>query len=251
MAPSTIRYDLSILKRGFRLAKKANKAIPPEFPSIEVCNTRSRFFEEEQFIAVRSRLPEALQPLATFAYLTGWRMRSEIQTLQWPQVDFKAGIVRLEPGAAKNKEARLFPFSVWPELAEVLRSQRERTTALEHATGSIIPWVFHRNGRPIKDIRKAWKNACRDAGFPGMIPHDFRRTAVRRLEQAGVPRKTAMRLVGHKTESIYQRYMIVVEKDLVDAVKKLAATTETELSVSTPPVITLGTIRAQFRHNQG
>ncbi len=200
---------------------------------------------------MRSRLPEALQPLATFAYLTGWRVRSEIQTLQWPQVDFKAGIVRLEPGAAKNKEARLFPFSVWPELAEVLRSQRERTTALEHATDSIIPWTFHRNGRLIKDFRRAWKNASRDAGSTGMIPHDLRRTAVRRLERAGVPRKTAMKLVGHKTESIYQRYMIVVEKDFVDTVKKLAATTEPELGASAPPAITLGTVRAQFRHNQG
>lgn len=59
MAPSTIRYDLAILKRGFRLAKKGNKAIPPEFPSIEVCNTRSRFFEEEQFIAVRRDYPKS------------------------------------------------------------------------------------------------------------------------------------------------------------------------------------------------
>jgi len=45
--------------------------------------------------------------------------------------------------------------------------------------------------------------------------------------------------------------MIVVEKDFVDAVKKLAATTEPELGASAPPVITLGTVRAQFLHNQG
>jgi hypothetical protein len=44
---------------------------------------------------------------------------------------------------------------------------------------------------------------------PGRILHDFRRTAVRNLERAGVPRSAAMVMVGHKTESIDRRYAIV------------------------------------------
>ena len=49
-------------------------------------------------------LSDELRPLITFAYITEWRVRSEVQRLQWPQVDFEAGTVRLEPGTTKNQE---------------------------------------------------------------------------------------------------------------------------------------------------
>jgi hypothetical protein len=39
----------------------------------------------------------------------------------------------------------------------------------------------------------------------------IRRTAVRNLERSGVSRSDAMKIVGHKTESIYRRYAIADE----------------------------------------
>ena len=86
----------------------------------------------------------------------------------------------------------------------------------------VVRWVFHRNGRQIKDLRHAWQTATRKAGVPGRLIHDLRRTAVRRLERAGVPRTTAMCLTGHLTESVYRRYSIVSEADLAEGVRKLA-----------------------------
>ena len=70
---------------------------------------------------------------------------------------------------------------------------------------------------------KAWRLARVAAGCPGRIPHDFRRTAVRNLEQAGVPRSVAMKLTGHKTESVYRRYAIVSPGDLRSAARQLDA----------------------------
>ena len=81
-----------------------------------------------------------------------------------------------------------------------------------------------RRGQVRRGFRKAWATACREAGVPGRIPHDFRRTAVRNLERAGVARSVAMKLTGHRTESIYRRYAIVSDADLQDAARKLAGT---------------------------
>ena len=91
----------------------------------------------------------------------------------------------------------------------------------EKATGQVIPWVFHRQGKAIKSFYAAWRAACASVGVL-RIPHDLRRTAVRNLERAGVPRSAAMAMVGHKTESIYRRYAIVDEGMLANAAEKLS-----------------------------
>ncbi len=148
-------------------------------------------------------------------------MKSEVFPLRWTQVDFPAGEVRLEPGTTKNDEGRTFPIGLVDRLEVLLRAQYERTQALQRELGAVIPWVFHRRGHPIKTIVGAWAAACEKAKIGHRLPHDFRRTAVRNLERAGVPRGVAMRLVGHKTESIYMRYAIVAPKDLADGAKRL------------------------------
>jgi integrase len=221
-ANSTVAYELAALKRMFHLAHKILGGYRPDFPSLKISNTRTGFFEESEFQAFLPYFDSDLQPPIEFAYLTGWRIKSEIFSLQWSQIDFAAGEVRLEPGTTKTDEGRTFPFSVLPELEQLLRRQRERTDLLQKETGQIIPWVFHRHGVQIRDFRKAWRDATAAAKIAKRIPHDFRRTAVRNLERACVPRSVAMKLVGHKTESIYRRYAIVAKQDLVDGLKRLA-----------------------------
>jgi integrase len=194
----------------------------PYIPMLQEDNVRRGFFEREQFDAVRRILPAPLRGVATFAYLTGWRTRSEILSLQWHQVDLKAGVVRLDPGTTKNREGRVFVFGELPELRDVLKSQwAEHETVVK--TGQISPWVFHRHGKRIKCYRGAWESACRRAGCPGRIPHDFRRTAVRNLVRAGVPDSIAMKMTGHKTRAVFDRHDIVSETDLTEAARKLNA----------------------------
>ena len=162
-------------------------------------------------------------------------MTSEILTRQKHLVDLKAGWLRLEPGETKNRDGRMFPIT--GRLREILETQLAKTDALQRASGKLIPWLFHRDGKPIKTFRRSWITACVNAGFGHVIkntkgkvikkvadriPHDFRRTAVRNLERAGVARSAAMKMVGHKTESIYRRYAIADKSMLQEAGEKLA-----------------------------
>jgi integrase len=108
--------------------------------------------------------------------------------------------------------------------------QKDRTpdryldTALHLALslGPISVFRFRpKNGAPIRDYRKSWEKACIAAGIPGRIVQDFRRTAVRNMERAGVSRSVAMKLTGHLSEAVYRRYAIVCESDLAEPVNKL------------------------------
>lgn len=226
-SPGEINRELAALKRMFTLGIHAGKVlVRPHIPMLAENNIRSGFFERDEFERVRANLSAPLRPMVTFAYLTGWRIPSEVLKLQWRQVDLKAGTVRLDPGTTKNKQGRLFPFGDHlPDLRRVLEEQRRITTEIENTRGLICRWVFHRNGRQIKSFRKAWADACEAAAVQGRIPHDFRRTAVRNLERAGVSRSVAMQLTGHQTESVYRRYAIVSEADLGAGVEKLAGLT--------------------------
>lgn len=220
--PATINRELAILKRAFTLAIRGGLLlVRPHIPMLKEANARKGFFERADFEAVCGQLHEDVAAVVRFAYLTGWRVASEVLPLQWRQVDWVGQVVRLDPYTTKNDEGRAFPFTT--ELRALLDAQRTKTQALQRANDQVIPWVFHRSGRRIKDLSVAFENACRRAGVPGRLLHDFRRTAVRALERASVPRSTAMAMVGHKTESIYRRYAIVDERSLREAAARLDA----------------------------
>ena len=221
-----INRELTALKRMFNLAIQAGKLLQkPHIPLLKEDNVRVGFFERDQFLAVLAHLPEPVRPAASFAYLTGWRIDSEVLSLEWRQVDFGAGEVRLDPGKTKNGEGRTFPMT--RELREVLEQQRTITENLQRQLKVVCPRVFHRSGRPIKSFRVAFRSACVEAGCPGRVLHDFRRTAVRNLVRAGIPERVAMQMTGHKTRSVFERYNIVSAGDLREAAKRLDAATGT------------------------
>ncbi|MCC7241207.1 MAG: tyrosine-type recombinase/integrase [Acidobacteria bacterium] len=222
-----INRELAILKRMFTLAVQGGKLLHrPHIPMLKESNTRTGFFERHEYAAVRAELPAHLRPLVTFAYLSGWRVISEVLPLRFPQLDLTAGTVCLLAGTTKNDEPRTFHFAALTELRECLTDQATSAKRIARASDRMVTHVFHDpTGAPISPavLRKAWGAACTAAGYPGKLLHDFRRSAVRNLVRAGIPERVAMQLTGHKTRSVFERYNIVAGTDLADAAVKLEA----------------------------
>jgi integrase len=232
-----INRELTVLKRMFSLAIETGKLHhKPHFAMLREDNVRVGFFEREQYEAVLAHLPEGMRPVITFAYVTGWRINSEVLPLQWRQVDLRLGEVRLDPGTTKNREGRVFYLT--PELHQLLKEQRAAADEIQRQKKMIVRHVFiHRavtkagslgywtgHGISADGFYHAWRTARSGAGCPGSIPHDFRRTAIRNMVRAGIPERVAMAVSGHKTRSVFERYNVVSNGDLREAARRLGHT---------------------------
>jgi len=250
-AHATILYELRMLRRAFRLAKRPC----PAMPSLSVKNVRKEFFEEEEFQAVVHRLPIYFQPVMVAACLMGWRTQSELLPLTWKHVNWKLGTVSLLIGETKNDEPRVYPFGDFPELKAIFEARWQETERLQRERGIVIPWVFFRVERkavkPIKSYTTAWNNARVKAGLPDRWVHDFRRCGARSLRQAGVAESVAMTLIGHKTPSIFRRYGIVDDKDLRVGVGQLAAFHAQQAGVSGTKYGTVSPFPVQKKEQHG
>ncbi len=207
-ANATINRELAALKRAFHLAHRVGRvATIPFITMLAEDNARQGFAEAADFDAIHALLPEHLQDPIRFLYLSGWRV-GEMKTLEWRDVYTDA--IRLRSENSKNGKGRELPLL--GELAAILDRARD-TRRLD------CPYVFHRDGKQLRDFRGAWASACAKAGHAQLLVHDLRRSAIRNMTRAGVGERIAMAISGHKTRSTFDRYNITTGDDLRHAVE--------------------------------
>jgi integrase len=198
---ATIKVELAMLKRGFHLAVRLRRGLTlndiPAFPVIaaDTLTVRHGFLRSDQVHEVMSFLHPDVADLVEFLFVTGWRF-GEAAKLKWSNIEDD----RIWIATSKSGHPRAIPIA-GDELIAIMqrRLQRRRND-----------WVFHREGKPINDFRWRWQRALEQAGFADRkwIVHDLRRSAIRRMILAGADQKSIMEWTGHRTDSVFRRYMI-------------------------------------------
>jgi integrase len=215
LSNATINRDLAALRRALNLARMAGKVQKlPAFPHLKEAAPRSGFVDESVYVKLAANATELwLRSLLACGYNFGFR-KGELLNLKVGQVDLAARTIRLNAGETKSGDGRVIKMTddVYVLLTACVSGKKA------------ADYVFSRaNGKRVKDFRDSWTNLCTKAGVPELLFHDLRRSAVRNMERAGVPRSWATKISGHKTESVYRRYAIVSEADLADATRRIEA----------------------------
>lgn len=232
-APATINRHLALLRRAYNLATQSTPPrirTAPSFRGLFFAenNARQGFWTHEEYEKFRDALPMDEATLFTVAYYTGARF-GELVKLRWEQVDLAAGLIRLR--YTKNSEPRILPLG--PEGSE-LRTLIQGRAELRERLCPGTEWLFYRSevrasrgvavmmiGRQVKSIRHQWAAAQEATGITHLF-HDLRRTGVRNMRLAGVPESVAMRISGHKSRTVFERYNITDEADLSAAAEALS-----------------------------
>jgi len=96
--------------------------------------------------------------------------------------------------------------------------------------------VFHRHGRRLVRFDTAWDEAREGVALPRLLFHDLRRSGARDCRRAGVGEDVIRRIGGWKTASMFKRYNIVDERDLVEAGERLSVSL-TDAASAAPPIV--------------
>jgi integrase len=215
---STVNNSLALLRRMLRIAHEDGKLqFVPKIRLLKPNPARKGFTTQEQFDSLITKLPSHLRPLITLLFYCGVRLGEALQ-VTWNQVDLTVPIIRLDPEQTKTSEGRVIPL---PDVLVAMLKASDRKGEL----------VFDDT-----NLRKEWAKACTAAKlgsqepvdkagnqrYHGLKIHDLRRSAIRNLMKMGVQQKVAMAISGHKTDAVFQRYNIIDETDVLEAIRKVS-----------------------------
>ncbi len=230
----TIRKQLNALRAAFSVAKSKDLLSDNHIPSFnlpEDSKPRKGFMELQDFDKFLAAFPENLRPSVLFLYYSGCRMGAAEQ-ITWSMVNNDCTEISAPGEIIKNDEPWEIPL-VGPlaPIAESLLRIR-KTAAKENRILAADAPVFD-----FTSFRTIWNKTChglnlgvyvteKEDGTPtqrysGLHPHDFRRSAARNLIKAGVSERVAMKITGHKTRSMFDRYAIQNKADVAAALIKV------------------------------
>lgn len=202
-----INRELSIIRRTLELARRQGilKYVVP-VPKMREARPRQGLVSERIYRLFLDALPDYAKLPWAFAYHTGVR-KGELLSLEWDWMDWDEWILNVPGEVTKNDDPRWIPVyqdasgdDHWRQMVRfAYQSRNER-----------CPYLFQRDGEAltVNQLHWAYVSTRRKLGFGKVIFHDLRRTALSNMMAAGLSESDAMRISGHKTRSVFDRYNI-------------------------------------------
>ena len=217
-----INRELTMLKRIFRLAMQAGKLLHAAHSRCCEETTRGPGSSSRSSSQRVRHLPRRSGRSSSSPTSPAGASPSEVLPLEWRQVDFAAGEVRLDAGTTKNGEGRVFPLT--DDLRALLEAQHaehgppeagRRTSCRGCSSGWSPRAAAARSTRTDSRVHQGVEGGVRRR--PGAPAASLTTSGARPSATwcaRGVPERVAMQLTGHKTRSVFERYNIVSEGDL-------------------------------------
>jgi integrase len=215
--PASVNRELELLSKIFNMAIRDGLAeINPceKVQKLREDNQRVRYLlpdEEERLMAALTGPRTYLKPIVLLAIHTGMR-RGEILNLKWANVDFSREVIHVVK--TKNGKDRFVPMN------EVVRT--ELLLLQEKRNGSDVVFVSMRTNGVLKEIKKGFAAARREAGIENLTFHDLRHTTGTRLADSGVDAFTIAEILGHQDLRMTKRYTHATDERKQSAMEKLA-----------------------------
>jgi integrase len=236
---ATVDHDLAYLQSALELeCKKTPSRVVkvPHIPKSGEDNVRSGFLDFDGYEKVLAELPVSLKCMFVVAYHIGNR-KGALLELKWRQIDVKNSVVRFVQ--MQNRKPVPLAAPIYGDMHQWL--DRQKAYRDEHFPECEFVFFWYpvdceidpdlksghggrrsEPGSSIKRFDQSWKTAVKDAGFPDLLFHDLRRSAVRNMvEEIGMSEKRAMEISGHKTRSCFERYHIVPLADIQESGQKM------------------------------
>jgi integrase len=222
LSPASVNRELATLRRLLRLAQEWK--VLDRVPRIRMLRgERMREFvlshrAEQGYL---DACPQPLRDVATLILETGVRP-GEATSLQWddvrlqPAVHAKFGYIQIRSGKSHNAKRNL---SLTPRAAELLKGRKAATKSA---------WVFPGEtdaapilGTSLDHQHDGVREALKLPKPKDFVIHSLRHTMLTRLGEAGADAFTIMRIAGHSSVTVSQRYVHPTPEGLERAFERL------------------------------
>jgi integrase len=226
---ATVNRDLALLRRVMKLAERKMFVVESPFRDVDFLEERRQrrrphiltFEEEDRVLA--AAMPH-IRALTVLILETGMRSRREALSLLWSDVDLVNDLIRVRESKTRAGE-RTIPISA--------KCKNELLRWRSLVGPEFSSWVFPNmqdSSKPLRDVRRSWAKAVKDAGLQYFWIYDLRHTLASRLTQAGVSPLFVAQIIGHASTSILSTYARAIDEYRRDAIHKLENLRDDHLS---------------------